>query len=353
MTPPAIHKLAIASIVTLGLTGCQSGPRWAWWKHPDGAGNTSAVAQATAPVLPSQEANPQPVDVPGLQPAASPSAANLAAAQAPAGVPALSLPATSASTIANAPLANYPPSSSPATTLSSTSSPDQSLTMPSSSTLIANVPPAGPYDLNGYKAADSIATTAATAVRQTAVNPGGYAATTTDRYATPAANTPLPPVDAQFAAASTMPPVAAPVAGVIDRYAAPALTANDVKDMSANSSEVPQPLHDTLSTAFAASPVPITPPQVAAAQASTLSPIPGSPIDIAPSSAATVQLSLPPGKYRPGGTSDYTDVATSQRLEVATRPTPPQTTSSPVSASDPWSPPASSMPASGGAVGTY
>ena len=81
MTRQAICTLVIASIVTTNLSGCQSASRWAWWNRNDSA---STVAQSTAPTLPSEGATPQAVDVPGLEPASSPSAANLAATQSPA-----------------------------------------------------------------------------------------------------------------------------------------------------------------------------------------------------------------------------------------------------------------------------
>src|SRR5688572_14785720 len=99
MTRRALFPLVVGSVVAAGLAGCQSASRWAWWKNQDESAST--VAQSSAPALPSQGATPQAVDVPGLEPASSPSAANLAAAQSPSSSPALSLPASSASTIAN------------------------------------------------------------------------------------------------------------------------------------------------------------------------------------------------------------------------------------------------------------
>jgi hypothetical protein len=75
------------------------------------------------------------------------------------------------------------------------------------------------------------------------------------------------------------------------------------------------------------------------------------PVEVVPVTTATVQLP-PAGKYRPGGTSDYSTISESQHVEVAALPAAPQA-SAPAGASDPWSPPASSTPASGGGIGTY
>ena len=58
----------------LPCAGCQSGPRFAWWKHDKAPDDTSAVARsATTPTLPSAQATPQAVAVAGLTPAAPPS----------------------------------------------------------------------------------------------------------------------------------------------------------------------------------------------------------------------------------------------------------------------------------------
>src|SRR5690348_3546565 len=102
--------ITIAALVAL--TGCQSGPGWAWWKH-DSAPDASAVARSAEPKLPSAQSTPQPVAIAGLTPTAPPSSANLAAAGAPGATPSvagatptspsMSIPVTPFGTVANAP----------------------------------------------------------------------------------------------------------------------------------------------------------------------------------------------------------------------------------------------------------
>jgi hypothetical protein len=69
----------------------------------------------------------------------------------------------------------------------------------------------------------------------------------------------------------------------------------------------------------------------------------------APTATATVQLSTPPGRYRPGGTSDYS-AAASQHIEVAALPA----TAEPATSAAARSPaPTSSTSGGSGAIGTY
>src|SRR5687768_12713982 len=82
MKRAAVHYIMFASIVA-GLVGCQTGPRWTWWKPWEKPSTETAVAAnstTAAPTLPSASAKPQAVAASGLQPAASPSSTNLATA---------------------------------------------------------------------------------------------------------------------------------------------------------------------------------------------------------------------------------------------------------------------------------
>ncbi len=170
----AIFPLVFVSVVTAGLAGCQSTSRWAWWKNQDDSAST--VAQSGAPELPSAGATPQAVEVPGLEPASSPSAANLAAAQAPSTSPSVSLPSSSASTITNAPLANYPPSGTALTDGSTTSASLSASDTATASSAVASVPPSGPYDPYGYKPTSSYAAATPAGYESHADNPLRYSA---------------------------------------------------------------------------------------------------------------------------------------------------------------------------------
>ena len=169
MTRNPVSKLI--TIATLAaLAGCQSGPRWAFWKH-DSAPDASAVARSAEPTLPSAQSTPQPVAIAGLTPAAPPSSANLAAANSPAatsavaGTPALppsmSIPVTSSATLANAPQAAYP---NAANSLADklTSAPNATTKASTTATAhplaAASTPPAtGPYDPKAYKPTSALA----------------------------------------------------------------------------------------------------------------------------------------------------------------------------------------------------
>jgi hypothetical protein len=347
MTRRAIFPLVIGCVVTAGLAGCQSASRWAWWKNQDDSAST--VAQASAPALPSEGATPQVVDVPGLEPASSPSAANLAAAQSPSNSPSVSLPASSASTIANAPLANYPPGGMPTSAGSANSASLTASETTTASSEIASVPPSGPYDPYGYKANGSYAAAATTAYEPPTGNPLRNSAPTADPYAMPVAST-TPAVDPQYAAA-TSPASADTTTPTIDKYALPP----NVAQVSTNSNPTsPAPAYPSRSSpeaAFANSPAPGSSQTASAAEASTSGATSANAVEVTPGTTATVQLP-PAGKYRPGGTSDYSMATESQHIEVAALPATPQATA-PAGASDPWSPPASTTPATGGGIGTY
>jgi hypothetical protein len=323
MTRQAISTLVIASIVTAA--GCQTASRWAWWNRDD----ASTVAQSTAPTLPSQAATPQAVEVPGLEPTSSPSAANLAAAQSPTNASNPALPATPAGSLANVPLANYP---------ASYTAPAVSNTLPASATpasappaaAIASVPPSGPYDPNGYKPSESAETSVP--FDPSGANPLRTAAAV-DRYALPNAGTSVAQMDSAYALASASPTSDTPPAAT-DRYALAS------EPETGSNSSLAAPKKSASEAAFANSPAASQPSAVTNA------------MDVAPAPSATVRLSTPAGKYRPGGTSDYSGASASPPIEVAARPPAVQPASS-ERPSDPWSPPAGSTPASSGTIGTY
>jgi hypothetical protein len=334
MTRQAISKLVIASIVTAGPAGCQSASRWAWWNRDD---STSSVAQSTAPTLPSESATPQAVEIPGLEPASSPSAANLAAAQSPANTPNPLLPGSSAATLANAPLANYPmtlatPGSSPA---ASGTSPASQPTTPAAA--IASVPPSGPYDPNGYKSSEPLYAATSRQFQPAVGNPLRTATASDDSYALPSASNSPAQVDPEYPVITNAPSTAATTEPPVDRYALPTLAANNSQETGSNNS-VAASNKSASEAAFAAA---------AASQPAAVT----SAIGVTPVTTATVQVSTSAGKYRPGGTSDYTGAGASQHIEVAARPAAAKPVS-PAGTNDPWSPPAATPAASGG-IGTY
>ena len=180
MKRTVVHTMMFASIAA-GLVGCQSGPRWAWWKPWEkSSAETAVAASPAAPALPSASATPQAVAASGLQPAASPSATNLAGTGSALAASPLGVQPASPSTIANAPLATYPttgappinnipPSSVASTTPAAPGSIPPLSTTPKTSSLaatrqaapLANVPAAGPYDPNGYQPSASLAASSA------------------------------------------------------------------------------------------------------------------------------------------------------------------------------------------------
>jgi hypothetical protein len=334
MTRQAISTLVIASIVTAGSAGCQSASRWAWWNRDD---STSSVAQSTAPTLPSESATPQAVEVPGLEPASSPSAANLAAAQSPANVPNPWLNASSAATLANAPLANYPmnratPGSSPAV---SGTSPASQPTTPAAA--IASVPPSGPYDPNGYKSSEPLYAATSRQFQPAVGNSLRTATATDDRYALPSASNLAAQVNPANPAITNAPSTAATTEPLVDRYALPTVAANNAQKTESDNS-VAASNKSAPDAAFASSPAPAASQPTAGTNA----------IAVTPVTTAAVQISTPAGKYRPGGTSDYTGAAASQHIEVAARPAAAANPVSAAGTNDPWSPPAAS-----GGIGTY
>jgi hypothetical protein len=326
----ALQALSIAAVV-VGLAGCQSGPRWAWWKPKDASEDKSLLARAADPALPSAQSTPQVAESGGLQPVAPPSSANLAVAGTPAKAAAAPLPSGSSATVANAPLANYPivtpaAENSISALGSAPIAPAPSGTRPATSIIPSSLPQVAattapttkPYDPNGYQPV-SPAPTAPTA---------GQALTSVDRYATSAAD--------RYGMTATAPP------------------------------STPTPLDASPNFAPASSPIGAamnddqfgpTPEDRYSSSPVTTSLAPAVPQAAQPSPVASA--SVPAGQYRPGGTSSYTSGTASEHLEVASRPAATTTpgASSPTpegsEASVPWTPPGTSPPESNSGIGTY
>jgi hypothetical protein len=338
-TFPSLTLLA----VLIAATGCATSSRMAWWKKdiakPE---DSSAVARNAKPTLPSTQSTPQAVAVAGLTPATPPSSTNLAAAgpqvagatpalpgatpAAGAVPPSVSIPVTSAATLANAPTATYPPTqpgADLADKLVSTPNAKTAATVPATAAApagmppqVASVPAAGPYDPNGYKPTAAVASNDPSAAAEVdrygmssspsspaAAAPGATAQLTSDpsdRYG----YTPSAP---QAVAASGGTPITDPNVAAGDRYGNPTIPAIAEKTAQA-------------------------------APAVTASP--------AEASNASVKLASAPGQYRPGRTSSYTSTPAGGAVEVASRPAPaasaaPATTPAATGdGSQPWTPPA-------------
>ena len=54
-----INQIGLVVVAIFALVGCQSAPRWAFWKHDTSPENASLVAKSTAPALPSTQSVPQ------------------------------------------------------------------------------------------------------------------------------------------------------------------------------------------------------------------------------------------------------------------------------------------------------
>ena len=333
----AIRSLTLVAALA-AVTGCQSAPRFAWWKHDTAPEDASVVARSAAPALPSAQSTPQPVAVAGLTPAAPPSSTNLAAAagSTPAGAtgatvastaaapwaPPVSIPVTSPSTLASAPTADYSAQNALADKIVSTP-----VTMsPASSASVGAVAAAGPYDPNAYK--PMAASVSPNPDNGNADNADRYAAGPTGpstAYTAPLAST---PADDRYgsprssAAPPAMPgstPLTDPEAVAADRYSNPTLP--------------------TLSTNTAQATMPATPGAIASTSTTS-------------AAASTVKLATAPGQYRPGRTSTYISAPTTSPVEVARRPTPPAATNitAPPAAggvSQPWAPSAPATPTTG------
>ncbi len=287
MKSPVVQTLLV--VVTLvGFVGCQSGPRWAWWKRDTAPDDASLVARSAAPTLPSTQASPQPVATAATAP---PSSANLAAVGAATTSPPTQVPASSAPTIASAPLAAYPGTATPVAPYPTTSS-GTSSTLPTN----AATAQAGPYNPNAYLPAASPIAGQASGENQSA-----------DRYAlTPSIATPAIP--------TTSTTKADRYAATPDQYApypAPPVTATTSSADRYGTSAI-QPYAAAASST-----------QGVADGTNAATPVASAPLPApSPATSGTVQLTSAPGQYRPGGTSSYVAGSFTGQIEVASRPEP-------------------------------
>ena len=361
---PGRYSLTVLCAVTIiGLLGCQSGPRWAWWKDSgtpptdtslvartavdsaetaspstDPAGvvapdfselaSNSVIPNAVQETgLPSAQATPQTIAA-RTGPTPSPPAAvaqnsvaqnsvaqNSVAQNSGPGV----LPPGSAGTIVQAPIASYaPPVTPPSSVPSVPSTAPPSASSVASSVAVPTSPTpklAGPYDPARYQAPRS---------PRIAAVPGG---STPGRYPMPAGN--------DRYSTNTGPPT-----GLSDRYAVP--LASGTATIAPASQQTSQTKVPAAGSSLATIPTPrqtgpgqmpagtstssvgdryaaLPPATGPAAVAHPGGPPPAAAIPQAVpqvSSVATVEATTPTGQYRPGGTSTYP----SEQVELARRP---------------------------------
>ncbi len=286
-----------------GLSGCQSGPRWAWWKQESAPEDTSLVARSAAPALPSTQATPQALtataekNAPAFQP-------SKVAAVASTTLPAISIPPISSTTIAAAPTASYPPSS--ATSL--VSSPITPVTAAPSTSEAAQT---GPYDPKAYSATAAVSPVSS-ATGEIASKP---AAPSNQRYGGRYAVTNTTPIQAPPKAGTaasppfTTPPATTPPTG--GRYGS---TGNRYANASKPMGDLP-PSQGDLSSQNVSLP-PVSPASVTTIAATTSQD---------PSQASTIRMVPLPGQYRPGGTTSYS----TERVDVASLPGVPATSTTP------------------------
>lgn len=322
MKAHSFHFVCV-TLTVLAVSGCQSGPRWAqmpqklaWWKKdaPAAADNSLVArsaegvtpAEPSTPVLPSTQATPQSLTAQASPPSAN-SVATPTASIAATSVPPLStIPASSAATIAAAPTATYPSAAAtiPATTTAPHAPAADSSVVTATPMTIAATPVAqvGPYDPNAYQPAAAMPAATTVAATQSS-------STESDRYGTATA----PAADERYAY-NSMPAAPATSSTGDDRYgittAAPA---------PAPAAAIPPTTTAPAPPAF--SPPPITPVGMNPAPAPTH----------AVATATAVRIDAPAGQYRPGGTSTYTGVPTTN-VEVASLPaaTTPGTSAKPL-----------------------
>jgi hypothetical protein len=291
MRRTVVQSTFVALIVTA--LGCQSGPRWAWWKKDTPMADSSAVARSAEPVLPSSQSTPTAVTATGIQPATPPSSANLAAAGTTAPTAGTSIyPTTGA-----------PPIAAAGTLATAGSAIPIAGAMPRTTPIATAPAPNGPYNPNAYQPA---ATTTATNTNPASAGGDRYGtvpvantAATTERYGVPAVASPNP------VSTAGAPPV---IAGV------PAM---------APSSADRYGILPVAGPATAAAPSAIPGYATSTPEAGTA---------YVPATATQV-TTTPAGQYRPAGTSDYVGGPAGSHVEIATRPaTPP---AAPVSTSPP------------------
>jgi hypothetical protein len=364
MNRSTVVKIVVATTLA-GAAGCQSGPRWAWWKRDEAPQDASLIARSAAPPLPSSQATPQAVAGTGIAPATPPSAANLTAASA-TGSTTTATPAASAATLAAAPKAAYPATATAApypTTATSMNVPSAA-----GSALSASVAQqVGPYDPNGYRpATGAVSATAGTLASDaqadrygevanisadrnmaTPARPAGAEAMPLeqDRYATNPVATGVPPVAAGVAPSQTAaaPPSAGGTMSIATAIAPPAVSGGP-----ATGTTPPAATPGAIAAADRYGSLPAAPTALETA---------ATPAVVAPSST---EIPIPVGPYRPGGTSDYVS-GSANHIEVASRPAtttpaPQPATEEPTTAAptnEPSVPPYSPAPAGGAGTRPY
>ena len=347
MKRTALHVMALAT-VAVAAAGCQSGPRFAWWKNEKPPEDTSVVARSATPAQPAAQSKPEAVAIAGLTPAASPSSMNLASTApgaatpgatgglaatpgATAASPNVTIPVTSPTAVGATANAGFPTENGLADKLVSTPNSKSAASVTSLAGATAGmppvapssspgVPPGGPYDPNAYKQS-AVASAAPTEPVEDRYGLGNSLAASGTNSAAPNAPAQLSsdpadrygytPTSAQAAATGDGTPLMDPAAVAADRYSNPNLPSMGSKTAPAGQAAV-----------AATTPV-------------------GSP-------AAAVKVASAPGQYRPGRTSTYSASATNA-IEIASRPAPAASTGTAPAAAgataQPWSPPTATPPA--------
>jgi hypothetical protein len=321
------NHVGLVVVAICMLVGCQSGPRWAFWRH-DTPENSSLVAKSTAPVLPSSQSVPQSVtatNAPATAPpstntivGATPPSANSMAAALGTTPASIAIPQTPPAATAGMAALTPPPSPSAATafpnvtpyggTAATKSTPASPIAASTPSAMASPIATAGgPYDPNAYKPAS--ATSAASSPSDPLASDGSSDA---DRYGMM-----TPPTNSSEPDRYTMVPDAPLTAGAPPN-------SNMSNDRYSASSMASPP---AATTPVASAPVAAAPadaerygsgPATTASAAQATNSI-ASPAAAAPSTAATVRIAAPAGQYRPGGTSTFTGLPASG-VEIASRP---------------------------------
>jgi hypothetical protein len=323
-----INRAGLVALAIFALVGCQSGPRWAWWKHDTSPENASLVARA-APMLPSTQSVPLSATAAATPAATAPPSANSIAGAMPpsanslaaAGIGPASIPIPSTSPASMGGPLSGAPNAYPSAALSGMST--ATSPMPPSATMAAStLAPsptsamgAGPYDPNGYRPAS--ATTAASA----AAVPISVSAPDTDRYGV------MPPSSGAEPDRYTMVPDAPLTAGARPNAN---MSAGEHYGNAIGAPSAGPPAAAPVATApISAGGEPdrygMTP--AASQPAAALS----APSSAAPPAAATVCISSPAGQYRPGGTTTYAGLPASG-VEIASRPTTGSASATPAAA---------------------
>ncbi len=361
MTQNAFRSLFTLAAL-MALSGCQSGPRWAFWKH-DAAPDASAVARSAEPKLPSTQSTPQAVAIAGLTPAAPPSSTNLAAAATPAAnsvaagsptaPPNLMIPVTAQTTYPSSPadaladkIATTPNTAGKTATLPTAMAAQPASASPATQS-VAATPAAGPYDPKGYKPA----TTLASVGPDTGSGTGEvdrYGMNSASPYSAPAATSiasapPVSPSTDQYGPVSAASSLAADAPPASSTAATTSTTSATTPVATPLADRYAMPATPPSTTGFGSEPVASTASVANAALTTTTANAPATTPVAFPSSIATTAVAA--GGYRPGGTSSYVYDMVAPPVEVASRPAPPTptlpaSTGTIGSSSDAWAPPA-------------